>query len=728
MKQFNLTIFLIIGIFFCASAQSVGIGISDPDSSAALHIQSSDQGIMIPSLSSTNRNNISNPLKGLLVFDSTANAFYYYNGAKWNELPNQTLWGGESEIYNLEYEYQDFIFGSDQISYSTDSDKWKRFLFYKLQGAFRAGITTDNSWDYDSLGYASAAFGYNTTAEGAYTFSSGRGNVSRGSYSSSLGYLNKALGGYSLAVGHSNISSGWYSTSLGFDNETSGQYSFAAGSGNTSSGVVSTSLGADNTSSGGGSFTSGELNIASGLYSNAIGFENKAKTNFSSAIGQGTVSNSFGEFSIGLYNNSDSAVNKTAWNGNDILLGVGNGINNSTRSNALTIYKDGRLNINDAFTFPNSDGSSNQILQTDGSGNLSWVNEPSTGAFVNVSGLVQNSGNNASDDLIFGSDQLPQPLLSLYSDTMMLFNKGKAAFRVGGFSNSRNWTEDSLGSYSFAAGRNAKATGQYSVAFGTGSVARGTNSICFGDGIAEGTNSLSIGVATEARGLYAIAIGDDCDALKNNSIAIGKDAKCNEINSISIGTDNSSIGRNSLTLGTGLNAPSYGEVVLGTYNTSYTATSTTGHAMADRLFTIGNGTVIDSSDALVVKKDGKISVNHSDPKTTLDVDGGLTLRKDATINLTMDNQNVAVGDRSLIWFASNNTTASNRTVVLGDGEEIGQMLIVINKSASSARRLQVLDNDNTKLSASSHDMDLTDVLTLIWDGSDWLEISFADNQ
>ena len=37
------------------------------------------------------------------------------------------------------------------------------------------------------------------------------------------------------------------------------------------------------------------------------------------------------------------------------------------------------LTVNDAFSFPTSDGSQNQILQTNGSGTVSWVDQPSSG-------------------------------------------------------------------------------------------------------------------------------------------------------------------------------------------------------------------------------------------------------------------------------------------------------------------------------------------------------------
>ena len=44
------------------------------------------------------------------------------------------------------------------------------------------------------------------------------------------------------------------------------------------------------------------------------------------------------------------------------------------RSNALTIYKDGRMTINDAYTMPTIDGTAGQVMTTDGAGNVTFQN------------------------------------------------------------------------------------------------------------------------------------------------------------------------------------------------------------------------------------------------------------------------------------------------------------------------------------------------------------------
>lgn len=54
--------------------------------SALLHLESTDRGILIPRMDSMARLNIQNPANGLLVYDSTYNDFFYYNGLKWKGL------------------------------------------------------------------------------------------------------------------------------------------------------------------------------------------------------------------------------------------------------------------------------------------------------------------------------------------------------------------------------------------------------------------------------------------------------------------------------------------------------------------------------------------------------------------------------------------------------------------------------------------------------------------
>lgn len=78
---------------------NVGINTTSPNASAALDITSTTQGMLVPRMTQVQRNAISSPATGLLVYqtDNTP-GFYYYSGTAWasvaggggTSLPSQT--------------------------------------------------------------------------------------------------------------------------------------------------------------------------------------------------------------------------------------------------------------------------------------------------------------------------------------------------------------------------------------------------------------------------------------------------------------------------------------------------------------------------------------------------------------------------------------------------------------------------------------------------------------
>lgn len=68
-----------------ASAQ-VGIGTQTPDNSAILDLFSTEKGLLIPRMNSTQRLAIPNPANGLLVYDGNLSKLYFFDGSSWNEL------------------------------------------------------------------------------------------------------------------------------------------------------------------------------------------------------------------------------------------------------------------------------------------------------------------------------------------------------------------------------------------------------------------------------------------------------------------------------------------------------------------------------------------------------------------------------------------------------------------------------------------------------------------
>src|SRR5712671_3084574 len=69
----RLIVFLFFFISHFTFAQSVGIGTSSPNTSSQLEISSSSKGLLIPRMTTSAINAISNPAKGLLIYDSVKN-------------------------------------------------------------------------------------------------------------------------------------------------------------------------------------------------------------------------------------------------------------------------------------------------------------------------------------------------------------------------------------------------------------------------------------------------------------------------------------------------------------------------------------------------------------------------------------------------------------------------------------------------------------------------------
>ncbi len=113
MKLFLITIFF-CSITFLTYSQ-VGIGTTNPHASAALHIDSDDSGLLIPRMTQTDRDNISTPATGLLIYQTTNTVgFYYYNSTAWVRLSNH--WRKTGNSLDVAVANDDITFTSDETS------------------------------------------------------------------------------------------------------------------------------------------------------------------------------------------------------------------------------------------------------------------------------------------------------------------------------------------------------------------------------------------------------------------------------------------------------------------------------------------------------------------------------------------------------------------------------------------------------------------------------------
>lgn len=76
-------ILISICLFLGISKAQVGINILNPDSSAVLHLESSSKGFLPPRLTTAQRNSITRPAQGLIIFNTTDSFLQYYTGECW---------------------------------------------------------------------------------------------------------------------------------------------------------------------------------------------------------------------------------------------------------------------------------------------------------------------------------------------------------------------------------------------------------------------------------------------------------------------------------------------------------------------------------------------------------------------------------------------------------------------------------------------------------------------
>lgn len=68
------------------TSTGLGIGTSSPNASAILDAQSTTKGVRMPNMTTTQKNAISSPAAGLMVFDTTLSKLCVYTGAAWQTI------------------------------------------------------------------------------------------------------------------------------------------------------------------------------------------------------------------------------------------------------------------------------------------------------------------------------------------------------------------------------------------------------------------------------------------------------------------------------------------------------------------------------------------------------------------------------------------------------------------------------------------------------------------
>ncbi len=401
----------------------------------------------------------------------------------------------------------------------------------KLTESSKTGwrITGSDSANYGTIGSNAMDLSISTTPSTTLG-ATGLGSVA-------LGLVATASGSQSLAIGNTSEASGTFSSAIGFSTEASGNFATAIGNGS----------------------------IASGSSAMALGDTNEAIGDYSLATGNHTTSEASHNVAFGRYNVGGGTVN--SWEETEPLLEVGNGTNNSSRSNALTILKNGTII---APTFDLIEITDDKALITKEYADTNLVG----------SGLENTFSTSYPRWRLIGVD--PDNYGSLGVGAVDL------SYTTNGDS-----TKGATGSRSFATGKGTTASGSSSTAMGDGTEASGQYSTALGNGTeASGRNSTALGTLSVASGATSTALGYDTRALGDYSFATG-------LRSIATGNY-------SFASGLSTKADSRYSTTFGRYNIGGGTASS--WDPIDPLFEIGNGSDdANRSNALTILKNGTIT-------------------------------------------------------------------------------------------------------------------------
>ena len=107
MRFKQLLFLLAILIFAHHSFAQFGFNSSgaSPDNSAMVDISSETKGILVPRMTTAQRTAIASPATGLLVFDSDLKTFYFYNGTSWTGISSGTFTESDPKVGTLTTAY-----------------------------------------------------------------------------------------------------------------------------------------------------------------------------------------------------------------------------------------------------------------------------------------------------------------------------------------------------------------------------------------------------------------------------------------------------------------------------------------------------------------------------------------------------------------------------------------------------------------------------------------------
>ncbi len=324
------TLLLMTLLYTSTFFAQVGIGTTTPETTAALEVKSTEKGILIPRMIQAQRDAITNPATGLLIYQTNNTpGFYHYNGTAWVNITFGMLSINDLNDAKSDMISSIFIGNGAGVANEGSDNKNTGMGFNSLQN--------------NTTGLNNTATGYHTLFENTI----GYGNTSNGAYAlekNTTGSKNTANGGDALkenTEGSDNTATGYDALS----SNIAGNYSVAFGSRALRNN------------------TSGNSNTAIGYYSLGV-----ISGNSNTAIGVNTL------------------INNTNGN-NNTAIGVDAGFNNSGSGNVFLGFSAGRNETGSNTLYIDNSSTATPLIKGNFSANTFHINGTASGnsAWANAS-------------------------------------------------------------------------------------------------------------------------------------------------------------------------------------------------------------------------------------------------------------------------------------------------------------------------------------------------------
>jgi hypothetical protein len=145
--RLRILVIILTGVVtYKANAQSMGISntVITPDNSSILEMRSTNKGMLLPRMTTTERDAISSPAVGLMVYNSSTNKFNFFNGTVWTEFGSgQSI---ISTLNNLSDPTQTFATGTTGTDFNISSITSTHTFNLPIASGSNTGKLSNTDW------------------------------------------------------------------------------------------------------------------------------------------------------------------------------------------------------------------------------------------------------------------------------------------------------------------------------------------------------------------------------------------------------------------------------------------------------------------------------------------------------------------------------------------------------------------------------------------------------